>query len=203
MPWCSKGRRSRLRGHQPPPDQAGFLLPLSLTVALLLMLSSLMLLTLALQSRLQAAVQRQRRLTEDQLMSAAQLWAGGVQRGCPEALALAHTRWAGETWISAPGCAGLEAGEGYRVVSYGPGGGPGQGTAELVLELSGQEPPPRAAFALHWRRQLPAAAAAADGESTAAEGAEAPAGPLRLAGIEERGLRQSAAAAEPGAEADR
>ncbi len=48
-----------------PPQQAGFLLPLSLTVVLLLMLSSMMLLTLALQSRLQPAVQRQRRLAED------------------------------------------------------------------------------------------------------------------------------------------
>jgi hypothetical protein len=149
----------------PPQGQEGFLLPLAMNVALLLMLSSLMLLTLALQSRLQAAVQHQRRLAEDQLMNAAQQWAGRVQRGCPQALA-------GE-----PLCAGLEAGEDYRVVSYAQGGSsqqesPDQGTGELVLELSSRDPAPRAAFALHWIVEPP-----------------------QLVGIEERGLRASAAAA--------
>jgi hypothetical protein len=101
-------------------------------------------------------------VAEDQLMNAAQQWAGRVQRHCPQALA-------GE-----PLCAGLEAGEGYRVVSYAPGGStqlesPDQGTGELVLELSDRDPAPRAAFALHWRLEPP-----------------------QLVGIEERGLRASA-----------
>lgn len=147
MVWRAVAARRSL-----PPGQEGFLLPMSMLVALLLMLSSLMLLTLALQSRLQAAVQRQRRQAEDQLMSVAQLWAGRVQRDCPQAL------------VGASPC--IEAGEGYRLVSYEPGGGPEQGTGELVLELTGPEPAPRAAFALHWIGEPP-----------------------HLVGIEERGLR--------------
>ncbi|MCP9926351.1 hypothetical protein [Cyanobium sp. CH-040] len=166
------------------------LLPLAMNVALLLMLSSLLLLTLALQSRLQAAVQRQRRLAEDQLMNVAQLWAGRVQRGCPQALALAAGDWHRQPWSGQAGCAALEAGEGYRLVSYVPGpvageaGGPDQGTGDLVLELTGTgtgtgtDTAPRGAFALHWRRELP--------------GDDTPAGPPQLVGIEERGLRASA-----------
>ncbi|TVS02644.1 MAG: hypothetical protein EA413_11750 [Cyanobium sp. PLM2.Bin73] len=142
-------------------------MPLALNVALLLMLSSLLLLTLALQSRLQAAVQRQRRHTEDQLMSAAQHWAGRVQRQCPEAL------------VGGSPC--VAAGDGYRLVSYAPAGGgsqqdsPAQGTGKLVLELTGSGTAPRGAYALHWRQEL------------AAE--DALAGPPQLVGIEERGLR--------------
>ncbi len=166
MPGSFMLRRAVAARRSSPPGQEGFLLPMSMLVALLLMLSSLLLLTLALQSRLQAAVQRQRRQAEDELMSAAQLWAGRVQRDCPEAL------------TGGPLCAGLDAGEGYRVVSYEPGGGsqqenPDQGTGELVLELTGRDPAPRAAFALHWIEEPP-----------------------QLVGIEERGLRASAAAGE-------
>jgi hypothetical protein len=153
-----------------PPGQEGFLLPMSMLVALLLMLSSLMLLTLALQSRLQAAVQRQRRQAEDQLMSAAQQWAGDVQRDCPQAL------------VGEPLCAGLDTGVGYRLVSYEPGGGPEHGTGELVLELTGRDPAPRAAFALHWRQSL---VQAPESEDFLPD----PAAPPRLVGIEERGLR--------------
>jgi hypothetical protein len=136
---------SRIRAARrlPPPRQAGLLLPLALNVTLLLMLSSLLLLTLALQNRLQAAVQRQRRQTEDLLMNAAQQWAGRVQRQCPEVLAGGSL------------CGGLEGGAGYRLVRYAPGGGSDQGTGELVLELSGGDAPAsgaRGAFALHWRR---------------------------------------------------
>jgi hypothetical protein len=177
MPGVVLLLRARLARRDPPPSQAGFLLPLALNVALLLMLSSLLLLTLALQSRLQAAVQRQRRLAEDQLMNAAQQWAGRVQRQCPEALA------------GGPPCA--EVGEGYRLVSYAPGpvvaeaGSPDQGSGDLVLELTGSgsttESAPRAAYALHWRREV--------------AGENEPAGPPQLVGIEERGLRASAAEA--------
>jgi hypothetical protein len=161
------------------------LLPLALNVTLLLMLSSLLLLTLALQNRLQAAVQRQRRQTEDQLMNAAQQWAGRVQRQCPEALAAADDTWSSQPWSSQPGCRDLQSGEGYRLVSYAPGGDSDQGTGELVLELSGEEAPAsgaRGAFALHWRR--PASAGSVAGEA-----------PPRLLGIEERGLRAAASEA--------
>jgi len=150
-----------------------------MNVALLLMLSSLLLLTLALQSRLQAAVQHQRRQAEDGLMSAAQHWAGHVQRHCPEAL------------VGGSPCA--EADEAYRLVSYVPDGGsleesPAVGTGELVLELSGEAAPPngaRGAFALHWRREL----------LPAGEGEVEVLGPPHLVGLEERGLRASAAEA--------
>ncbi|MGL6133314.1 MAG: hypothetical protein ACRC1L_03880, partial [Prochlorococcaceae cyanobacterium] len=123
----------------------------------------------ALQSRLQAAVQRQRRQTEDELMSAAQVLAGRLQRQCPDLLVLPHSAWPG-----AQPCPGIKAGEGYRLVAYAPGGGsqqenPDQGSGELVLELSDREPAPRAAFALHWIEEPP-----------------------QLLGIEERGLRASA-----------
>ncbi len=194
MPARSIRWRCRRTARQLPPQQAGFLLPLSLTVVLLLMLSSMVLLTLALQSRLQAAVQRQRRQTEDQLMNAAQLWAGGVQRHCPEALAHAHDRWDGQPLGTEQGCGGLEAGADYRLVSYAPGGdpqpgtGPDQGTGELVLELSDAEPAPRGAFALHWRRQPVVL------EPQGEEGATT-LGPPQLMGLEERGLRAAAAAA--------
>lgn len=137
------------------------LLPLALNVALLLMLSSLLLLTLALQSRLQAAVQQQRRHTEDKLMNAAQRLAGQLQSTCPELLVVPHGEWG-----VAGACGGIAQGEGVRVVSYAPGGGQEQGTGELVLELSDRDPAPRAAFALHWRLEPP-----------------------QLVGIEERGLR--------------
>ncbi|MCP9886719.1 hypothetical protein KBY96_02040 [Cyanobium sp. ATX 6A2] len=148
------------------PGQEGFLLPMSMLVALLLMLSSLLLLTLALQSRLQAAVQRQRRQAEDELMSAAQVLAGRLQRQCPDLLVLPHS-----AWPDAHPCPGIEAGEGYRLVAYAPGGGsqqanPDQGSGELVLELTGRDPAPRAAFAVHWIAEPP-----------------------QLVGIEERGLR--------------
>ncbi len=181
-----------------PPQQAGFLLPLSLTVVLLLMLSSMMLLTLALQSRLQAAVQRQRRLAEDQLINAAQQWAGHLQRHCPEALAHAHDRWDGQPLGTEQGCGGLEAGADYRLVSYAPGGdpqpgtAPDQGTGELVLELSDAEPASRGAFALHWRRQPVLL------EPQGEEGATT-LGPPQLMGLEERGLRAAASAAAAGA----
>ncbi|MGB5134997.1 MAG: hypothetical protein WBN89_07475 [Prochlorococcaceae cyanobacterium] len=191
MPGVVLLLRARVARRDPPFPEAGLLLPLAMNVALLLMLSSLLLLTLALQSRLQAAVQRQRRLAEDQLMNAAQLWAGRVQRGCPQALALAAGDWHRQPWSGQAGCAALEAGEGYRLVSYTPGpvvgeaGGPDQGTGDLVLELTGTgtstDTAPRGAFALHWRRELP--------------GDDTPAGPPQLAGLEERGLRASAAEA--------
>ena len=181
MLWRAGGARRSL-----PPGQEGFLLPMSMLVALLLMLSSLMLLTLALQSRLQAAVQRQRRQTEDELMSAAQHWAGHVQRHCPEAL------------VGGSPCKGIEADEAYRLVSYVPGGGsleesPAVGTGELVLELSGEAAPPngaRGAFALRWRRELlPAGEGETEGEE---ESKEEVLGLPHLVGLEERGLREVA-----------
>lgn len=193
-----------------PPGQEGFLLPMSMLVALVLMLSSLMLLTLALQSRLQAAVQRQRRHTEDALMSAAQVLAGRLQRQCPDLLVLPHSAWPGALEPGADGsshpCGGIEAGEGYRLVAYAPGGGsqqenPDQGSGELVLELTGSDPAPRAAYALHWRREL-AARAEGEEEGESAEAAEV-AGLPRLMGLEERGLRESAAAATGHQEVER
>lgn len=153
--------------------EAGFLLPLALNVALLLLLGSLMLVSLALQGRVQASVQRQRRQLEDRLMSAAQQVAGRLQRHCPELLAQPHTAW------SASPCSGLVAAEAAQLVAYEPGGGSG----ELLLELEGAEAPLRAArgaFTLHWGQELQP-----DGTI----------GTPRLMGLEERGLRASAAPA--------
>lgn len=180
-------RRAHAAGHTPPAGQAGFLLPLALNVALVLTLSSLLLLTLALQSRLQAAVQRHRRQAEDHLMNAAQHWAGRVHRLCPEALAAPQRTWDGQAWSGEAACGTLKSGPGYRMVSYSPEVSRDQGTGELVLELVGGEARHngiRGAFALHWRR-LPAAVP-------------------QLLGIEERGLRAAAGAAAadgPGGEA--
>jgi hypothetical protein len=170
-------RGSRWRGlalrHRPLPAEAGFLLPLALTVALLLLLGSLMLVSLALQGRVQASVQRQRRQAEDRLMSAAQQLAGRLQRHCPELLAQPHTAW------SASPCSGFVGAESAQLVSYQPG----EGSGELLLELQGVEPPlraARAAFTLHWQLELQP-----DGE----------AGLPRLTGLGERGLRATGAPA--------
>lgn len=54
------------------PAQDGFLLPLSTAASLLLMLSSLSLQAVALQSRIQVSAGQRLRQAEDQLMSAAQ-----------------------------------------------------------------------------------------------------------------------------------
>lgn len=58
-----------------PPTQGGFVLPLSLTGALVLLLSSLSLQSLVLHTRQVQAAEQVRLRDEDQLASAAQQWA--------------------------------------------------------------------------------------------------------------------------------
>lgn len=61
------------------PAQAGFVLPLSLTGALVLLLSSLSIQSMVLQTRQVQAAERVRLQAEDRLASAAQHWAAQLQ----------------------------------------------------------------------------------------------------------------------------
>jgi len=62
-----------------PPAEAGFALPLAITGALLLLLSSLSLQALMLHTRSLPALEHKQRQAEDQLASAAQRWAAELQ----------------------------------------------------------------------------------------------------------------------------
>jgi hypothetical protein len=66
-----------LRSH--PPLEAGFVLPLSLTGALVLLLSSLSIQSLVLHTRQVQAAERVRLQAEDRLASASQEWAAQLQ----------------------------------------------------------------------------------------------------------------------------
>ena len=132
------------------------MLPLSMTVSLLLMLSSLSLQALALQGRSQEALGQRRRLLEDQLMAAAQQLAGALQRRHRCLLTLADGQWAAAGCASAAdlqtlrqGVAGSQA---WQLLHYQPqAAAAGTGRAELLLR--GADGGPAAAYALHWRQQ--------------------------------------------------
>jgi hypothetical protein len=84
-----------------PPAQAGFVLPLSLTGALVMLLSSLSIQSLVLHTRQVQAAERVRLQAEDRLASASQQWAARLQGpfAClsPVASADWQTQIAGET----------------------------------------------------------------------------------------------------------
>jgi hypothetical protein len=144
----------------------GLMLPLSFSVSLLLLLSSLSLQALALQGRGLQAVQQRRRLLEDQLMAAAQVVAGQLQRQHRCLLPLADQAWAGAgaACASPAQLAALQGGQGWRLLHYRPL----QGEGELLLQPSAGGP--AAAFRLRWQQ--------AD-----------PQGPPQLLGVQELGLR--------------
>jgi hypothetical protein len=161
------------------PAQDGFLLPLSTAASLLLMLSSLSLQAVALQSRSQVSAGQRLRQAEDQLMSAAQH--------------LVADPLTVDQLPSRVGEAGQVDSAAYRLVKVeGPNwqkpaeaGAPQRGRAVATLELlaSAEQPLPlQAAFALELMRQ-----AAPEGLA-----------PAQLVSLRELGLRgRPAAVGEP------
>ena len=159
------------------------MLPLSLTVSLLLLLSSLSLQALALQGRSLQVVQQRRRLVEDRLMEAAQQVAGALQRQHRCLLPLADQQWAQAACVDAGQLAALRQGvageQGWQLLHYRPQAtstgeaDPGEAQAEMLLQASGGGP--AAAFALRF----------ASGDSP------------RLLGVQELGLRSAAAEVTP------
>jgi len=125
------------------------MLPLSLSVSLLLLLSSVSLQALALQARSLQGVQQQRRQLEDQLLEAAQQVAARLQRQHRSLLPLADSDWDPNDPLLELR-QGMVADQPWRLVSYVPDAA--QGRSELRIQLQGGGP--SAAFALHWQ-QLP------------------------------------------------
>ena len=163
------------RSPRSSPAQDGFLLPLSTAASLLLMLSSLSLQAVALQSRSQVSAGQRLRQAEDQLMSAAQHLVAG-----PLTIDQLPRR---------VGEAGKVDTAAYRLVKFdGPNwqepaeaGAPQRGRAVATLELlaSAEQPRPlQAAFALELMRQ-----AAPEGLA-----------PAQLVSLRELGLRGRPAA---------
>lgn len=136
-------RRSR-------PAQEGFLLPMSTAASLLLMLSSLSLQAVALQSRSQVGASQRLRQAEDQLMSAAQHLVAG-----PLTVDQLPSKVGEEGQVDSAA---------YRLVKFdGPNwqepaeaGAPQRGRAVATLELlasAEQSRPLQAAFALELERK--------------------------------------------------
>ena len=154
------------------------MLPLSFSVSLLLLLSSLSLQALALQGRSLQVVQQRRRLLEDRLMEAAQQFAGALQRQHRCLLPRADAQWAQAGCAQTEQLAALRQGvageQGWQLLHYRPQvGAEGEGQAELLLQPSGGGA--AAAFALRF---------SAD---------ESP----RLLAVQELGLRSAAAEMAP------
>lgn len=129
------------------------MLPLSFSVSLLLLLSSLSLQALALQGRSLQAVQQRRRLLEDRLLEAAQQFAGALQRQHRCLLPLADAQWAQAGCAQTDQLAALRQGvagkQRWQLLHYRPqAGAGGEGQAELLLQPSGGGP--AAAFALRF-----------------------------------------------------
>ncbi len=154
------------------------MLPLSFSVSLLLLLSSLSMQALALQGRSLQVVQQRRRVLEDRLLVAAQQLAGALQRQHRCLLPLADAQW------EQGGCAdsaaveallqGVAAEQGWQLVHYRPQAASGaEGQAELLLRPSSGGP--AAAFALRF----------VAGEEP------------RLLGVQELGLRSGAVEVAP------
>lgn len=143
------------------------MLPLSLAVSLLMLLSSLSLQALALQGRSLQGVQQRRRHLEDQLLVAAQQLAGSLQRRHRCLLPLADHAWDPAAPAAAAAAAplpcvsgaalpalrqGLVGDQPWTLVSYRPD--PEQQRGELQVRLAAGGP--AAAFALHWDLRAPA-----------------------------------------------
>ena len=141
-----------------PPQQAGFLLPLSSTAALMLLLSSLSLQTASLQARRQLLLQVQQRQQHDLLASAAHQLVDRVVRRHDCLLLLPLQDWAQKGSCADPlQQASLRQGSGpaldygllhWRPVPAGSPLEPRRLELELVRWPAGRHPSWRAAFAL-------------------------------------------------------
>ena len=130
----------------PPPEAAGFLLPLSATASLLLLLSSVSLQAAALQARSKVQAGQRLRQAEDQLMSAAQ-----------HLLAGSATPAVGQTGLVGPVAYRLVAFDGPNWHGALAAGGLQRGRAAVTLELQPSAEQPRAlraAFGLELARAV-------------------------------------------------
>lgn len=129
-----------------PPQQAGFLLPLSSTAALMLLLSSLSLQTASLQVRRQLLLQVQQRQQQDLLASTAHQLVGRLRLEHPCLLQLEVQQWPAAPCLAGQEPQALQQGQigehAYRLLSWRPTGV----GAELRLALAAGGP--TAAFAL-------------------------------------------------------
>ena len=126
-----------------PPAQAGFVLPLSISGALVLLLSSLSMQSLVLHTRQVQAAERVRLHGEDRLASAAQFLAAQLQGPFACLRPVAAADWQNQALLSA--CPpGLDpqalrqvelAGEPVKLVSWNPEGQ--GGLLQLQLKNSG------------------------------------------------------------------
>ena len=129
-----------IRSH-PPADQAGFVLPLSVSAALVLMLSSLSLSAAALQAHRQHGANRTRQQAEDQLTSAAHQRAAELQGPFRCLLNVPSVHW--QVAANSPSCpAGMdprpllgesETNQSVMLRGWAPDGSGGGG--ELWLQL--------------------------------------------------------------------
>lgn len=149
---------------------AGFLLPLTALLSLLMLLGSLSVQAVSLQGQLRGESEWRLQTREDQLASAAQLLVARLQQHHACLLPLALEQWKNSGCASATDLEQLRRGEvfgrGWQLQGWQPSAAP-QGTAttaeqrltlEIVLEGSGPEASRRAGFELRlvglpWRVQ--------------------------------------------------
>lgn len=144
VPWTARRCRG-LGSHRrrPPEAEAGFLLPLSVGAALVLLLTSLSVQTAALQGSALAAAELKQRQQEDALDSAAQRVAAQLSGAYACLLPQASAAWVMPVAGCAPGldpavvAVGQVGENDYRVVGWRPAlGGEAARPGELWLELS-------------------------------------------------------------------
>ena len=87
-----------MHSHRSRPAQAGFVLPLSITGALVLLLSSLSIQSMVLHTRQVQAAARTRLVAEDHLASAAQQLAARLQGPFSCLQPVASADWLGQPW---------------------------------------------------------------------------------------------------------
>lgn len=140
--WYRLGAVLVARGRGQSPD-AGFVLPLSVGAALVLLLTSLSVQTAALQGSVLAAAELKQRQQEDALDSAAQRVAAQLSGAYACLLPQASAAWVMPVAGCAPGldpavvAAGQVGENDYRVVGWTPGlVGEAARPGELRLELS-------------------------------------------------------------------
>jgi len=135
------------------PREQGFILPMAIGSALLLLLGSLSVQTVALQGRLGQASREGRGRQEDALAAAAQQLVAVMNLRHPCLLVLPLTRWSqeGRPCASAPEQAALLRGEGggsrWHLLDWRSSAAGAEALIELDSAASGA-PPRRAAFAV-------------------------------------------------------
>jgi len=163
-PWMPAWSRSlrpprpAIHCRQSVSADAGFVLPLAVTVSLLLLLSSLSLQAMALQGQFRLAAEQRLRRSEDSLVSAAHHLVARLQRDHACLLPATLDRWASADCVAPPDLQPLSEGETpegrWRLLSWqaasSPMDGSGRKVMELLLELSSPaaDTSLRAAFAV-------------------------------------------------------